>query len=61
MKKSIRILAVVMFLAGLGLTSAAEIARASYCCSGDGTWCRRNAGICCSADAISCTMFKCQA
>jgi len=58
-KRYLRVLAVIMFVGGLGLTSAARVAEAAQCCSGNNVCCSTKAGECCDANATSCSIWKC--
>ncbi len=57
MKRVIRLLSIVMVVAGLGLTTAARVAEAAKCCAGNNSSCC--SGPCCWADATSCQAAAC--
>ncbi|HEV8433329.1 MAG TPA: hypothetical protein VGR95_07945 [Thermoanaerobaculia bacterium] len=57
MKRIIRMLSIVMVVAGIGLTTAAKVAEAAKCCSDNGASCCT--GACCWADSSTCTASAC--
>jgi hypothetical protein len=56
-KTLLRVMAVVMVIAGLALASAPALQGAT--CSGGGNTCTTSAGHCCSADDCSCWTYIC--
>lgn len=58
MKALLRIMSVVMVVAGLALASTPAL-QAAGCCSSNGACCVTSPGSCCSADSSGCSTFKC--
>jgi hypothetical protein len=57
-KKIIRFLSITMFLTGATMASLSGHAKADTCWSGNSISCGKD-GMCCSATASSCTVYKC--
>lgn len=58
MKQAIRFFSLTMLLAGVTIASVGSRAQADTCWSGNGISCGKE-GLCCSASASTCTIFRC--